>query len=935
MPRSPLRSLPVVATLVATSLGAQDAPVPPQMFDWFEGPVPAVTPWGQSVDTAATRLILSWTTAPEYTSPLVDHIPDHPSVPSPADHFGAPIGEPGTLHRTGEIHGYFRALAEATDRVSFRGLGETEEGNRLGLAVVGSAANLARLDEVRDRYRRLADPRVSDADAAEALVADLPAVYLITAGLHSTETGPPEMVMELGYRLAVSEAPEVQAVRDSVLVFIVPVTEPDGRNRVVDWSRVRYPTPDTTQPLRGPPYWGKYIYHDNNRDGLQLTARLTQEVVGLVNDWRIPIGHDLHESIPYLYTSTGTGPYNPTVDPITVAEWTWFANYEVTALTSLGMPGVWTHGFYDGWSPTYLLWATNVRNGLGRFYETFGNSVPWTRERTLPGRSTSVEWYRPNPPRDTTFWSLRNNTNYMQSGVLTALHLTAQNRTRLLRQYRTKTENALRKGRTEAPYAYVVPADQARKRDAAEMLRLLKRQGIEVHRATGSGAWERYDDPQVAGDGPDTVAVQSGDYVIRMDQPYRNFVLTLMRRQDYPADAPRPYDDVAWTFPLMFGATVHPIADPAVLGLDMEPVSEPAIPGSVVGAGDWWLIRPSASAFTLPARLALRDVRVWAAEDSVVVGDDVVPPGAWLVRARDVDTARIRDWAASYGMDVTGVDGGSLDVPRHELDVPRIAILHTWRSTQAEGWVRYTFDHFGVPYTYIADTELQEMGRLKRRFDVIVFPDQGGDARSIFQGLDEADGPLPYRARADAPSLGSPDATDDMTGGMRLEGLAALRDFVAEGGTFVGLRTAATLPVELGLVRDIGVRDAPDGLFIPGSVVKGEIARPEHPLAYGFPSGPALHHRFGPYLTAAGEAAGAVVVRYGDGDIGLSGLVQGGPRLAGEPAVLSVPGGDGHWVLFGFNPLNRHQNFMNFGFVWNAILNWDDLAAASNQQPDN
>ncbi|MFO7894936.1 MAG: M14 family zinc carboxypeptidase [Longimicrobiales bacterium] len=926
-----MRSLPaILATLIATALTAQEAPTPPQTFDWFDS-VPATTPWGQPIDTAATRLILSWTTAPEYTNPMVDHIPAHPAVVSPTDHFGAPIGEPGTLHRTGEIHDYFRALAGSTDRIRFSELGETEEGNRLGLAIVGSEVNLARLDEVRAAYRRLADPRAADAAEADRLMADLPATYLITAGLHSPETGPPEMVMEMAYRLAASDAPELRTIRDSVLVFIVPVTEPDGRNRVVDWARVHYPTPDTTLPRTSPPYWGKYIFHDNNRDGLQLTARLTQEVVGLVNEWRFPLSHDLHESVPYLYTSTGTGPYNPTVDPITVAEWTWFANYEVTALTALGMPGVWTHGFYDGWSPTYLLWATNVRNGLGRFYETFGNSIPWTRERTLGERSTSVEWYRPNPPRDTTLWSMRNNTNYMQTGVLTALHLTAQNRSRLLRQFRTKSENALRKGRTEAPYAYVVPAEQDRPRDAAEMLRLLQRQGIEVHRATGSAAWLRYHDDQVVGSGPDTVAVEPGDYVVRMDQPYRNFILTLMRKQDFPADAPRPYDDVTWTFPLMFGATAHPIADPAVLSLAMEPVDEPTLPGSVAGAGSWWVVPASGSAFTMPARLALGDTRVWALQDSLTVGDRSVAPGAWLIRARDMDEPAARSWASSFGLEAIGAGDEVADAPRHELDLPRIAILHTWRSTQAEGWVRYTFDHFGVAYTYIADTELADLGRLKRQFDVIVFPDQGGNARSIFQGLDPDDGPLPYEERRDAPSLGFPDATDDMTGGMGLEGLAALRDFVAEGGTFIGLRSAATLPIELGLIRDVGVGDTPGGVFIPGSLLRGAVARPEHPIAYGFDA-PVLHHRFGPYLSVGTEREDAVVVRYAEGNVGLSGLAQGAARIAGAPAVLSVPDGQGHWVLFGFNPLNRHQNYMNFGLVWNAILNWDDLSVAGGQE---
>jgi len=930
MPRSPRWSLLAVAAalVAATSLTAQDtteAPLPPQTFDWFEGPVPATTPWGQPIDTTATRLILSWTTAPEYTNELVDHIPEAPGVVSPSDHFGAPIGRPGVLHRTGEVYDYFRALAASTPRVSFRQLGETEEGNHLGLVAVGSEATIAGVEGIRAAYQRLADPRSLDAAEAADLIADLPVTYLITAGLHSAETGPPEMVMELAYRLAVSDAPAIRAIRDSVLVLIVPVTEPDGRNRVVDWYRVHYPTADTTHDVPGPPYWGKYIFHDNNRDGLQMTARLTQEVVGLVNEWRVPIAHDLHESIPFLYTSTGTGPYNRTVDPIAVAEWTWFANYEVTAMTALGMPGVWTHGFFDGWNPTYMIWAANTRNGLGRFYETFGNSVPWTRQRTLGSSATSVEWYRPNPPVDTTLWSLRNNTNYMETGILTALQLTAENRTRILRQFRTKSEHALRKGETEAPYAYVVPAEQDRPRDATAMLRLLQRQGIEIQQATEDGAFARYVDDLVAGDGPDTVAVHAGDYVVRMDQPYRNLVLTLMRKQDFPADAPRPYDDVAWTFPLMFGATAHPIADPAVLALAMDPAGEAALPGAVDGSGDWWLVAPSSSAFTLPARLALGDTRVWAMEDSVAVGEATLAPGAWLIRSRDLREPAARTWASRYGLRVIGAGDDVADGPRDELDLPRIAILHTWRSTQPEGWVRYTFDTFGIPYTFIADTELADLGRLKRRFDVIVFPDQGGGARSIFEGLDPADGPLPYQERRDAPSLGFPDATDDMTGGMGLEGLAALRDFVAQGGTFIGLRSAATLPIEFGLIRDVSVGDTPSGVFIPGSLLQGAIARPTNPIAYGYGPDPVLHHRFGPYLSVGDELEDDVVVRYGEGDIGVSGLAQGAARIAGDPAVLSIPDGQGAWVLFGFNPLNRHQNFMDFAFVWNAILNWNDL----------
>ncbi len=909
-----VQSAPAVARQAASAQAEKSAPAVPQTFDWWKAEgVPATTPWGQPIDVPSTELIRSWTTMPEYTNPLVDHLPDHPTVVSPTKHFGYPIGKPGVLHRVDEIYGYFEALAASSPRVEFELLGETEEGNRLAVAMIGSEANLVRLREIKEGMNRLADPRLASAEEAERLIAELPAIYTLYAGLHSTETGPPEMVMELAYRLAVSDDPMIREIRDEVVVFIVPVAEPDGRNRVVDWHR-RYNADvySTEDRVPGPPYWGKYIFHDNNRDGLQLSARLTQELVAHFLEWKYPVGHDLHESVPYLYVSTGTGPYNPTIDPIGVSEWQWFSNFEVTALTALGMPGVWTHGFYDGWYPGYLLWVTNTRNAVGRFYETFGNSVPNTMERTV-GRQTEVEWYRPNPPRPKTLWSMRNNTNYQQTGVLHALHLVAQNRERVLRQYRTKAENALTKGRTEAPFAYVVPVDQPRRADVAYMLDLLRRQGIELHRAAKAGTF---------GD----VRVREGDYVIRMDQPYRNFVLTLMQRQDFPEDAPTPYDDVAWTFPLFFNLTVHPVDDAAVQRLEMRPVTgEIRVPGTVDGRrGAFWAVWPEASAHSIAARWALADVPVDAAEAPIPLGRDTIPPGAWLIAMDMISADAIRAWAERFGMRVVAVPESAVrDVPTHDMDLPRIAILHTWSSTQDEGWVRYTLDQMGVPYSYVGEDRIGGMD-LRSQFDVIIFPVQRGSAQRIFQGVDPKWGPLPYTKTPEYPSHGFPDSTEDMTGGMGYDGLAALNDFVRRGGTLITLGATSTFPVEFGMVRGVSTTTH-QGLFVPGSIVRGVVKQANHPIAYGYDEEIPLYHRFGPYFSVTSEFEDRVVVRYAQRDILMSGMARNGQRMANGPAVVSLPVGAGQIVLFGFNPLHRHQTHGNFALVWNAVMHWNDL----------
>lgn len=890
-----------------------------QTFDWWRGRgIPAVTSWGQPVDTAATRQVLSWTTMPEYTSPLVDHLPAHATVVSPVRHFGYPVGRPGHLHRTADIHGYMEALAASSPRVQLEWLGATEEGQRIMVVQVGSEQNLARLEETRLAMHRLSDPRATSDDEARRIIANTPIIYTFFAGLHSQETGPPEMVMELAYRLAASEDPSLRAIRDSAIVFIVPVAEPTGRDRVVEWHRRHNADVFRWEDRRpGPPYWGKYIFHDINRDGMQLTARTTQEMVAHFNRWRYPVGHDLHESVPYLYVSTGTGPYNNALDPIAISEWQWFSNFEVTALTAMGMPGVWTHGFYDGWYPGYLLWVPNVRNAIGRFYETFGSSVPNTMVRRLGEPQTRVEWYRPNPPRAETTWSLRNNTNYMQTGVLTVLQLAAANRSRILEQYWTKSRNAVRRGATEAPYAWVVPASQARRADAAYMLNLLRRQGIEVHRAEAAGRW---------GD----VAVARGDYVIRMDQPYRNFVQTLMEVQRFPENAPRPYDDVAWTWPLMFNVGVHAVADSAVRRLAMQLVQDSIVlPGSARRAGGtaWYAVNPHASAHSIRARWALGEVPVYATRDSMRAAGAAWAPGTWLIDASRLDWPDAERWAAQHGYELVGLPANAVaGVARHATRLPRIAVLHTWSRTQDDGWVRYTLDFMGVPYTYLPEDRLRD-ARLRERFDVVLFPTQGRmqTGRAIFQGIDPRFGPLAYAATDATPSHGGHSTSTDITGGMGFDGLAALQDFVQRGGTLITLGSASTLPVEMGLVREVAIADRGQ-LFVPGSIVRARTARPQHPITYGYGESFPVFHQFGPYLNVPARQRGRTVVSYAPGsDVFMSGYVSHPAQLGGQPAVVTMPVGEGNAVLFGFNPLHRFQNHGNFALVWNAILHWDQL----------
>jgi hypothetical protein len=276
---------------------------------------------------------------------------------------------------------------------------------------------------------------------------------------------------------------------------------------------------------------------------------------------------------------------------------------------------------------------------------------------------------------------------------------------------------------------------------------------------------------------------------------------------------------------------------------------------------------------------------------------------------------------------VVGVaDGVVRGVERLPTRLPRIAMLHTWSRTQDDGWARYTLDFMGVPYTYLPEDRLRE-GNLRERFDVILFPTQGRmqTGRGIFQGVDPRHGPLPYTRTEQTPSHGAQSSTEDMTGGMGYEGLAALRDFMERGGTFITLGSASSLPLEMGLVREISTTDRGQ-LFVPGSIVQGRVERPLHPITFGYGETLPLFHQFGPYFNVPEPQSGRTILEYGPAsDVFMSGYVSHPAQLAGRPAAVTLPVGAGHVVIFGFNPLHRFQSHGTFALVWNAILHWDHL----------
>jgi hypothetical protein len=788
---------------------------------------------GQPIDKQYTDQIHKYTTGPSFISPLVDYLPASKTVATPAKVLGDVSGAPDMLPYAEDVYRYFRLLEAATPRVKVFTIGHTEEGREMIAAAIADTALLSRAKENDARLAQLADPRtigLDDAKARQLLDQSWP-VYYITGTIHSPETGAPTALMELAYRLAVDDAPYIKYIRSHMIVLITPVVEVDGRDRMVDvyrWHKA-HPGQDWPRLL----YWGHYVAHDNNRDAMAMTLDLTRNVLDAYVSWHAQVLHDLHESVPFLYDNTvGDGPYNAWVDPILADEWAELGSNNVAQMRSFGMPGVFTHGDFDTWSPGYLMFLAAMHNGISRLYETFGNGGADTEKRILRPEDYSRTWYRQNPPLPVVTWSQRDNNNYEQTALLSTLSYFSRNTHHFLENFYLKSKRAVEKPTLEGPSAYVIPPDAASANRQIELLKVLKRQHVEVEQLTNEITATVPE--QKRGEKPKQETFPAGSIVIRMDQPYSRIADALLDRQFWAAGDPQkhPYDDTGWSFAHLFNLKMVRVIDPSVLKAKMMPLDDPSsLAGKISGSGTVLAVENTGQISLLSLIYKLKNATIRVTEQPFDVEGKQFAAGSLLITP--APEASIAQTVHDLGLDASRL-ATEPSVVMHPIKAPRIAFMHTWLSTQAEGWWRYAFDSAGVPFDYISTQAVASQPDLRAKYDVIVFAPVGrASALEILNGIPLWNNAMPWQKTDLTPNLGTLDRSDDIRPGLGYDGLAHLKTFVEQGGLLITCEDTAQFAIETGLAPGVSV--APhDDVRVVGSVLNTVLVSPNHPVVFGY-----------------------------------------------------------------------------------------------------
>ena len=946
----------------------------------------------QPIDQQYTDLIHKYTTDPSFLSPLVDYLPASKTVPTPAKVLGDVSGAPDMLPYAEDVYKYFRMLEAASPRVKVISIGHSEEGREMIAVAIADPELLAGAKANDARLAKLSDPRSIHMDdaAARQLVDQSYPVYYITGTIHSVETGAPTALMEMAYRLAVDNAPYIKFIRSHMIVLITPVVEVDGRDRMVDLYKWHKAHPNEKYPHLI--YWGHYVAHDNNRDAMAMTLDLTRNVLDTYLGWHAQVLHDLHESVPFLYDNTvGDGPYNAWVDPTLADEWAELGWNNVAQMQSLGMPGVFTHGDFDTWSPGYLMFLAGMHNGISRLYETFGNGGADTEKRILDPEEYSRTWYRQNPPLPIVTWSQRDNNNYEESALLTTISYFSQNTHHFLENYYLKSKRSVLKPTLEGPAAYVIPADPTDANRQVELLKVMKRQHVEVEQLSEAATSNL--PPEKRGDKPKQETFPAGSLVIRMDQPYSRVADALLDRQFWAPDDPQkhPYDDTGWSFTHLFNLKVMRVADPAILQAKMMPLDDAStLTGKISGAGSVIAVANTAQVSLLPLVYELKGASIQIADKPFDADGKHYPAGSLLISG--TEDGKLTPMLHDLALDAAHL-AAAPSVPTHAATAPRVAIMHTWLSTEREGWWRSAFDAAGVPYDYINTQTVAAEADLRAKYDVIIFAPMGGaSTQAIIDGIPMWNNAMPWQKSDLTPNLGRIDSTADIRPGLGYDGLAHLKQFITQGGLLITSEDTAQFAIDTGLAPGVSSVSRGDARVV-GTILNTVFVARDNPVAFGYGTGVPVISANGmafnisntigsrggrmlmdPYserptgrgsteendvpigrkITEAeplvkqqaweakklnedemrnnlsvipAELRPEVILRFSDSKtLLLDGLLDKGSSIAEHAVVVDAHLGQGNVLLFGNNPVYRGETVGNYAMVFNAILNFQNLA---------
>jgi len=780
------------------------------------------------------------------------------SIPSPQSVFGFNPGDDRTTIDWKQITDYFARLAKTSDRVRIETIGTTTLGRPMMAAFISAPENIRNLDKYKAIQAKLADPRkvVSDAER-DQLIRDGKTVVAISCSIHSTEIVASQMSTTLAYNLASANDPDTLAILRNTILILIPSPNPDGVDIVTNWYRKTMGTP--AEGREPPELYHHYAGHDDNRDWFMLDLNETKAITRLFwKEWFPEIVYDIHQQgsngsrffVPPFYD-----PPNPHIDPLLLRQVGLIGHKMAADVTAAGFKGILTNALYDTWWHGGFRTAPYFHNSIGILTEASSARLmtPSTVTREQLARSstrgmasaTEATTNFPNPwPGG--LWHPRDIMQMELIACHAVLSLASNYRGDYLRNFYELGSANLASPLNAEAIAYLIPAGQGHDENVAKMIGTLVEQGVEVYRldhelhgSTGEVVLRKTAGGNlgivVAGQTP-TGEIPAGSYIIFLNQPYRQNVLALFEPQVYPNRTTAS--------------------------------GEAERPYDVAG-------------WTLPMQMGL---------DAPAVISITEPANQRKLTLINSENEVRKD----LGLRLSTGDKSPILTPI-ELGI-RVAVYQNSRTgNMDEGWTRYVFDTFNVPYKSLSEISVNDANP-RANFDAIILPSEQTRANPD----------------SDLPAEGAARGISD-------KGYANLEKFVEDGGTLVcfdGSCAAVIRQMKLPLRNVLaGVRSS--DFYCPGSILRINV-NTANPIARAMPKEADAYFINSSAFEATDNKV-EIIARYAKDDVLRSGWLRGEDKIKDKIALAEIAMGKGRIVLFGFRPQHRGQTWGTFPFIWNAI----------------
>jgi hypothetical protein len=824
----------------------------------------------------------------------------HAQIQSPDDYLNTRIGADKNLVAWPEIVKYMHHAAAQSPRVAIREIGKSTLGNEMLLMPVSSEKNIARLDDIQKMQAVIAGYQPAGETEIRAIREQLPAVVLITLNIHSTEIASSQESMELVYELATRDDEQTCNILDNVVILLVPSLNPDGQEMISDWYMDHQDTEYENAPY--PYLYHHYAGHDNNRDWHYFNLAETRNVAKvLYQDWFPEVVYDQHQmgsSAPRMFLPPYADPVNPNVAPELMALVNRTGTKMVADLTGNGFTGIATgtifNAYFQGTMSKTPLW----HNMVGILSEMascriaspvfFGQGSLKGFGPDLPEYKTQNNFLQPWPGG---WWRLRDIIEYEKAASWSLLDLVARYRDQYVDTFYRLNQQAIKTGKTEPPYGYIIPRDQDDPATLAEMIGKLQTAGVICGELTEAFTI----DDQV---------FPAGSIYLPAAQPARAYLVDLFETHvypemlQYPGGPPlQPYDITTWNLPMQMGIRfkanlTQPEPGWQITGDFALPVNHPE------GDGKYVIFAPQSNwSVPLAREFHQQDFQVLRITSGEFNGYFVVE--AWE------KNQQVAAQLARAGLPCRFVD----DISRLKtvrLQPARIGIYQSYKANADEGWTRWMLDHYRIPFKVYHNSEIAD-GDFVDECDVLIIPsiNKNSIQRGWVADNSRKNDPMP----------------EQYTGGIEKAGVWQIEKFLSEGGRLLVFGQAIPFAVDvLQLPVEINKKVNRDNFYIPGALLKMELDC-ENYLAAGLPGTlPVFFADKTPLMTPKMSGSEyAIPGRFAGHDLLVSGWMRGESVLHNRAALFDIPVKKGNVILYGFSPQHRGQTYNSFRLIFNAL----------------